>query len=149
MAAGHLQSGDRLTLNLAPEPLVIVGQPQQLGQVVLNLLINAAHATEKGGAIVVSTRRAGDHVALVVADGGVGMSPEVQARIFEPFFTTKARGQGTGLGLAAVRVIVMKHGGTVDVTSAPGKGTTFTVRLPAAKEVERGAEPPPAAISAA
>jgi two-component system NtrC family sensor kinase len=149
LAAGHLRREDRLTLDLDPDPGVIVGQPQQVGQVVLNLLINAAQATENGGAILVSTRREGDQVTLVVDDGGVGMSPEVQARIFEPFFTTKARGQGTGLGLAAVRVIVTKHGGTVDVTSTPGRGTTFTVRLPAAREVDRWAEARPVATAAA
>jgi len=132
LAAGHLRGRERLTLDLDPEPGVIVGQPQQIGQVVLNLLINAAHATEDGGAIVVSTRREGGDVVLAVADGGVGMTADVQARIFEPFFTTKTRGQGTGLGLPAVRLIVGKHGGTIDVASAPGLGTTFTIRLPAA-----------------
>lgn len=149
LAAGHLRHADRLTLDLDPEPGIILGQPQQVGQVVLNLLINAAHATENGGAIAVSTRPEGDHVALVVSDGGVGMSPEVQARIFEPFFTTKARGQGTGLGLAAVRVVVAKHGGTIDVTSEPGRGTTFTVRFPAARLVERSVEARSVATSAA
>jgi len=130
LAAGHLRGRDRLRLDLDPDPGVLVGQPQQIGQVVLNLLINAAHATENGGAIVVSTRREGGDIVLAVADGGVGMPPEVRARIFEPFFTTKTRGHGTGLGLAAVRVIVGKHGGTIDVDSAPGRGTTFTVRFP-------------------
>jgi two-component system NtrC family sensor kinase len=148
LAAGHLRGGDRLTLDLDPDPGVVVGQPQQIGQVVLNLLINAAQATENGGAIVVSTRREGRDVVLVVADGGMGMTADVKARIFEPFFTTKARGKGTGLGLAAVRVIVGKHGGTVDVASAPGRGTTFTVRLPAAREVERSAEARPDVTSA-
>ncbi len=130
LAAGHLRERDRLTLDLDPDPGVIVGQPQQIGQVVLNLLINAAQATEAGGHMVISTRREGSDTVLVVADGGTGMTEEVQAHIFEPFFTTKTRGHGTGLGLAAVHVIVSKHGGTIAVASTPGSGTTFTVRLP-------------------
>jgi len=65
-----------------------------------------------------------------VADDGKGMPPEVQARVFEPFFSTKEGGRGVGLGLSIVQGIVARHGGTIDVTSEPGRGTTFAVRLP-------------------
>lgn len=110
------------------EPFLAV--KQNLVQVFVNLITNACHATAAGGRIAVGTTREEDWVVVTVADSGVGMSPEVQARVFEPFFTTKPDGKGTGLGLSIVQGIIENHGGTVKVTSAPGQGTTFTVRLP-------------------
>jgi signal transduction histidine kinase len=79
----------------------------------------------------VDAARSDGRVRLRVSDQGTGMSPEVRARVFEPFFTTKEPGQGTGLGLTLVYNIVMEQGGSVDVASAPGEGTTITVELPA------------------
>ncbi len=117
------------------------GDPSQITQIVLNLCINAHEALPDGGVMRVSTADhpfgidgapGGQTVQLVVADTGVGMSEEVRARAFEPFFTTKAAAEpaGTGLGLATVDGAVHLHGGRISVESAPGRGSTFTVRLP-------------------
>jgi len=106
--------------------------PLQLNQVVMNLVVNAAHAIgEQRGRITVRTGVEGDdQVWFEVADNGSGMPPEVVSRIFDPFFTTKAVGKGTGLGLSLSYGIVQKHGGSIDVDTEPGRGTTFRVRLP-------------------
>jgi PAS domain S-box-containing protein len=113
--------------------------PAEFNQVVLNIVVNAAHAISdvvgdgaKGkGKIRVKTRPEGDWVVVEIADTGAGMPAHVQQRIFEPFFTTKEVGKGTGQGLAiAHNVIVDKHGGTIKVVSSPGAGTTFVIRLP-------------------
>jgi PAS domain S-box-containing protein len=113
--------------------------PAEFNQVVLNMIVNAAHAITdvvgdggKGkGKIRVKTHAVGDWAIIEISDSGSGMPAHVQQRIFEPFFTTKEVGKGTGQGLAiAHNVIVDKHGGTIKVSSEPGKGTTFTIRLP-------------------
>lgn len=105
--------------------------PQQLNQVFLNLLVNAAHAMEdRQGNITVRTWSRQDHVFVSVADNGCGMPEEVRQRIFEPFFTTKETGKGTGLGLSISYDIIRKHEGEITVESEVGKGTTFTVQLP-------------------
>jgi two-component system NtrC family sensor kinase len=104
--------------------------PFQLNQVFLNLLVNAAQAITERGTITLRTASDGDQVSVSVTDTGSGMPPEVRDRIFDPFFTTKPVGQGTGLGLSVAYGIIEKHGGRIDVDTAPGKGTTFTVRLP-------------------
>jgi two-component system NtrC family sensor kinase len=107
--------------------------PQQLNQVFLNLLVNAAHALGTSqGAITVKSWQEEDQVCVSVADTGCGIAPENLNRIFEPFFTTKEVGKGTGLGLSISFDIIKKHGGTIDVQSEVGSGTTFTVRLPVA-----------------
>lgn len=105
--------------------------PAQVGQVFLNLLINAAQAIRYWGTITIRTGTEGDDMVWVsVTDTGVGMSEEDRKRIFEPFYTTKPVGQGTGLGLAVSFNIVSRHGGRIEVDSEPDKGTTFTVYLP-------------------
>ena len=113
--------------------------PAEFNQVVLNMIVNAAHAISdvvgdggKGkGKIRVRTRSDGDFAIIEISDSGSGMPAHVQQRIFEPFFTTKEVGKGTGQGLAiAHNVIVDKHGGTIKVASSPGAGTTFSIRLP-------------------
>jgi signal transduction histidine kinase len=96
---------------------------------VVNLLRNAAEAMPQGGEILVSTARDGDDVLVRVIDTGAGIPPDVQPRIFDPYFSTKKT--GTGLGLPTVRRVVEEHGGTLTFTSEPGKGTQFTLRLPA------------------
>ena len=113
--------------------------PAEFNQVVLNMVVNAAHAIAdvvgdggKGkGKIRVKTRPDGEWAIVEISDTGSGMPAHVQQRIFEPFFTTKEVGKGTGQGLAiAHNVIVDKHGGTIKVVSSPGAGTTFIIRLP-------------------
>jgi PAS domain S-box-containing protein len=113
--------------------------PAEFNQVVLNMIVNAAHAISdvvgdggRGkGRIGVKTRADGDWAVVEISDSGSGMPAHVQQRIFEPFFTTKEVGKGTGQGLAiAHNVIVDKHAGTIKVASSPGAGTTFTIRLP-------------------
>jgi PAS domain S-box-containing protein len=118
---------------------LIAAVPSAINQVLLNLIINAAHAVgdvvaKAGGTkgvIRISTRRDGDCVEIVVADTGCGIPKENLSRIFDPFFTTKPVGKGTGQGLAiAHRVVTVGHGGTITVESEVGKGTSFCVRLP-------------------
>ena len=109
-----------------------------LGQVVLNLLVNAAHAisdrrgeADDLGTIRISTRLRGDRVVLEVGDDGAGIPDELRGRIFDPFFTTKEPGRGTGQGLAILhRLVAQKYGGSIDFDSLVGRGTTFRVALP-------------------
>jgi CheY-like chemotaxis protein len=122
----------------------------QIGQVVQNLVINAAQAMPEGGVIAIKARNEsltgtdggqlppGNYVCITVADTGVGIKAENLARIFDPYFTTKQ--QGSGLGLATVYSIVRKHRGEIDVESELGKGTTFRVRLPALPGLDASAE---------
>ena len=104
--------------------------PQQLNQVFMNLLVNAAQAIENHGEIHIITREIGGNVEIIVSDSGQGIAKENISRIFDPFFTTKEVGKGTGLGLNVTYNIVKKHHGAIDVKSEPGKGATFTVRIP-------------------
>jgi two-component system cell cycle sensor histidine kinase/response regulator CckA len=138
--------GEDITMvtRLHPEPGNVKADPSQLGQVLMNLVINARDAIRGGGRIVIETSkheiaegassrpeaRAGRYSVLSVADTGVGMSEEVQARIFEPFYTTKGAGAGTGLGLSTVYGIVRHAGGWIDVQSSRGKGSRFEIWLP-------------------
>ena len=102
----------------------------QISQVAVNLLVNAAQAIDSRGVITVSTRQDGEFAVLEVSDTGKGMSAEVQQRVFEPFFTTKPVGEGTGLGLSIASKIIHNHGGEMSVRSEQGAGTTLVVRLP-------------------
>lgn len=123
-------------------PLVAV-DADRIQQVTLNLLTNALRATERGGWVRVALRRdvpgvsardtpdaSPTRVQLIVSDSGCGIAPSVQPRLFEPFFTTAASEGGAGLGLAVARSIVLEHGGTIEVESAEGRGSRFTVTLP-------------------
>lgn len=102
----------------------------QINQVIMNLLVNAAHAIEDFGKITVRTRQSGQQVTIEVEDTGKGIAKEHQDRIFEPFFTTKPIGKGTGLGLSLSFNIVQKHNGCIEVSSTPGEGTCFRIILP-------------------
>jgi signal transduction histidine kinase len=105
--------------------------PHLLSQVFLNILVNAGQAIEGEGTVTVRTRVDGDRFEVSISDTGPGIAPEHRNRIFSPGFTTKPLGVGTGLGLSISRKIVVEaHGGAIDFDSAPGKGTTFHVRIP-------------------
>ncbi len=106
--------------------------PQQLTQVFLNLLINAAHAIDKDGTITVRSSYEAGLIQIAISDTGCGIPENIRARIFEPFFTTRGVGKGTGLGLSISYDIVKKHGGEIRLASEVGKGTTFTVFVPVA-----------------
>jgi len=149
----------RIETHLPADTWPVLVDRNQLGQVVLNLVLNARDAMPDGGLIVLRTGNVlaeartddglppGPMVSITVSDEGVGMSREVLDRIFEPFFTTKESGKGTGLGLAICYGIVRQAGGAIDVESAPGRGTTVRVLLPKGKEPAVAA-PPPGAIAA-
>lgn len=122
------------------QPIMIDGNPNQIQQVMLNLMLNAQHAMDGKGSLTVSTHydERNSRVMILVSDTGMGIPPDVLNRIFEPFFTTKGVGKGTGLGLSVSLGIIKDHKGKVEVDSTEGKGTTFTISLPvpAANKVE-------------
>ena len=128
-----------LDLDLDPALPLVVCMIGEINQVVLNLIINAAHAIadarkaepEREGRITLSTRFTPPWAEIRVADTGTGIPPGVQAKIFDPFFTTKEVGRGTGQGLTISRsIVVEKHKGQLFFETTQGKGTTFVVRLP-------------------
>ena len=114
--------------------VAVNASPNQLKQIFLNLIANARQAMPNGGTVRVGVHREGDFALATVTDDGPGIDPEVVERIFEPFFTTKRLTGGTGLGLSVSLGIAEAHGGTLTVTTEPGRGTSFCLRLPAADE---------------
>ena len=161
--------GEQTTLvtRLCAEPLWLSADTGQLGQVVVNLAVNARDAMPDGGTLTIATSfahidaataeslsphaRAGDYAALIVTDTGTGIPAELRALVFEPFFTTKGAGKGTGLGLTTVHGIVRQGGGFLTVDSVPGAGSTFTAYLPTTAEAAGPAVEPvdgPAQVSA-
>lgn len=138
-----------LSASLDPKIGLVKVDPGQLGHILMNLAVNARDAMPRGGLLTIETRtlerdsaprdrhpecQPGRHVMLVLTDTGEGMSAAVKARIFEPFFTTKDVGKGTGLGLAVVMGVVRQSGGSIEVYSQPGRGTTFEICLPVADQ---------------
>ena len=137
-----------ITFELDPELPRVPCLPGEFNQVVLNLIINAAHAIadvvsrgeKKKGTITVSTRQDGDWVEVRVRDTSIGIPEAIRTKIFDPFFTTKEVGKGTGQGLAIVySVIVDKHQGKIAVETREGHGTTFILRLPLGVSEDSGA----------
>ena len=128
-----LLAGIRLNFEVSGRLPPVMGNLRNLQQVFMNLIVNAIQAVPEGGEITVSgSAAAGGCVRVDVRDTGTGIPEEVVQHIFEPFFTTKEVGKGTGLGLAVVYSLVKRHGGRIDVKSELGRGTTFSVFLPAA-----------------
>ncbi len=123
----------KVETRFSPDLPEIEANPQQLQQVFLNLLNNACDAMPNGGTVLVETscqaNADGDFVVASVKDNGTGIAPEKQSHIFEPFFTTKDIHRGTGLGLSIAAKIIRQHQGTIELHSAPGEGTTFTIRF--------------------
>ncbi len=129
VAANELKYKTTVHKELNEVPM-IMGIPQQLNQVFLNILINAAQAMETTGEIRIKTWHEGDTVMIAFSDTGCGIDPDHISRIFDPFFTTKEVGKGTGLGMNIAYNIIQQHGGDICVESEKGRGTTFTVTLP-------------------
>jgi len=121
-----------INCGLDPELPQIIGDPGQLQQVFTNLLLNAADAMNGQGKVSISSfpKPGGDGVVLTFTDTGPGIMPAIRGKIFEPFFTTKPPGKGTGLGLSIVYGVLRRHGGAIEVESAPLGGATFTITLP-------------------
>jgi PAS domain S-box-containing protein len=137
----------RVITSLCGSEAKVKVDPGQMEQVIVNLAVNARDAMPReGGTLELAVSCEPDGVTLLIRDDGSGMSDEVKSHLFEPFFTTKAKGKGTGLGLSIVYGIVKQSGGSIDVQSEVGKGTTFRIHLPAVREPDApvaitGAEP--------
>jgi signal transduction histidine kinase len=136
-----------VALDLAPDLPAVSCNPSEINQVLLNLIVNAAHAisdvpgrdSKSKGEIRISTRADGAEVVITVADTGCGIPDSIRDKIYDPFFTTKAVGKGTGQGLAiAHRIIRERHRGTIECDSTVGKGTRFVIRLPVNGPPEAG-----------
>jgi signal transduction histidine kinase len=122
--------GIELDMKLGDNLPEVDADPAQIGQVVMNILLNAIHAITPPGRIEIATRMNGNNVEIVFSDTGAGIPEEHIHKIFDPFFTTKGASNGTGLGLAVSYGIIKKHGGDIEVASSVGQGTKFKVRLP-------------------
>ena len=118
------------------DELAVLADPTELRQVLVNLALNAVEAMPDGGALEIRAHGDGGDVLIDVSDTGMGMTPAVLDHCFDPFFTT--RHDGTGIGLSICHTVVESHGGTIDVVSTPGRGTTFTIRLPRERQVPAG-----------
>jgi len=132
LATLHENRGVEIETRLARQLPPVTGPSERLGQVLLNLLVNAKQALARvpAGRIPVETRVVGGDACATVHDGGPGIPVEIQDRVFDPFFTTKGPDEGTGLGLSIAFDSVRDHGGVLEVDSRPGEGTRFSVRLP-------------------
>ena len=137
----RLEAGGLRVRTRLERPLLMEGDPGQIQQVLVNVLLNAIHASPVGGEIEVRTRRDGGEAVVEVLDRGVGLAPGARDRVFDPFFTTKPVGQGTGLGLSVSYGIVKRHGGEIDLGDREGGGARAVVRLPLRRE-EPAAELP-------
>jgi signal transduction histidine kinase len=136
---GHFGKRQRKQIRLKPgEPLFVSVNPQEIKQVVLNLLTNGLDSVDENGAVTIELRKAAGDAEMTVVDDGCGMTAEVLEHLFEPFFTRRRNGQGTGLGLSITYRIISDHDGSIDVHSdGPGRGARFRVRLPLAQNQEQ------------
>ena len=146
--------GDSIELvtRLSPSLARVSANPHRIGQVIMNLVVNARDAMPSGGRLTIETSNVGQAVMLAVGDTGYGMDDETRARLFEPYFTTKEPGRGSGLGLASVYDVVTQCGGQISVTSDAGAGSTFKIYFPRVPETATLVEapaPPPAPAAAA
>jgi signal transduction histidine kinase len=130
LVAQEAFKGIDLSMKLGDKLPEVHADPAQIGQVTLNMLLNAIHAITPPGRIELVTRLRGEMVEIEFIDSGKGIPEEHLHKVFDPFFTTKDASKGTGLGLAVSYGIIKKHGGDIEVASTVGQGTTFTVRLP-------------------
>ena len=119
-----------IDVHLPEQPVLVTCDQGQMQQSVLALLMNAIEAMPEGGRLSVRLDSEGDDALITVSDTGIGIAPGDQKRIFEPFYTTKEDGHGTGLGLSIVYGIIRAHDGTIAVSSMPGHGATFIIRIP-------------------
>jgi len=144
-------AGIEVQLQLDPNLPQVSCDAAQIEQVILALIMNAMDAMQQGGNLWLVTRfdSTQGQIQTVVRDDGCGIPPEILPRLFEPFLTTKETGRGVGLGLAISRSIMERHGGTIEVQSEPGHGTTFTVTLPCEAEADKTASPAGETIPAA
>lgn len=124
------RAGVACETRLSPNPVMVRAVPDQVRQVLLNFAVNAIQAMDKGGKLCVETSVSGAMARVAVSDTGHGIPADILPRLFDPFFSTK-RGS-LGLGLAISREIAVRHGGTIEAMSQPGKGTVMTLSLPAA-----------------
>ncbi len=132
LATPRFEASDvRLVVSVEPGVPNLVGNGTDLELAILNLITNAIDATPAGGEVRLAARTVGDRLHVTVTDTGQGIASDLLARIFDPWFTTKPAGRGSGLGLAIVRDVVARFSGTIDVASAPGRGTTVTMDIPA------------------
>ena len=122
--------GVRFEVDLESDCPNVLADRDQMGQVLLNLTVNAIQAMPEGGTLSLRLRSCNDHVHLSVSDTGCGIPPEHVPKLFTPFFSSKEVGQGTGLGLTVVHGIIEEHQGSITVDSKPGRGTTFHIHLP-------------------
>ncbi len=143
-----LRANVTLRLELSPDPLPVLADRGQLGQVWMNLAVNGADAMPEGGTLTVRSGQDGDGAWFSVTDTGHGIADDIRDRIFEPFFTTKGDASGTGLGLAVVHGIVTQHGGEIEVASEPGRGATFKVVLPRRAAADEAAITPKSGFDA-
>ncbi|MDH3542890.1 MAG: DUF3365 domain-containing protein [Desulfobulbaceae bacterium] len=125
-----------LDLNLAEHFCIDV---EALRQIIVNTVLNAIQAMPEGGQLTIRTKQIYSLIVIVIKDTGTGVDPEIKDKIFDPFFTTKDIGEGTGLGLAVTYALIQQMGGTIEMESEPGKGTVFSISLPASQKQEKHA----------
>lgn len=125
-----LKEGIDLDISLEPDMPVIIADPVQINQVIVNIVVNAMQAMPDGGSLNIQTRFSNNTIMLIINDTGQGMNKDVLQEIFHPFYTTKGAEKGLGLGLSVVDGIIKSHNGEIEVKSEPGKGTEFIIKLP-------------------